>query len=547
MSSTHDLISPIAPRPSAVLAVQRLVLRLRGPRLRRLAAHAYRGVARATSAYLTSGARDVSAYIRGGLGSEDFVPGLSDVDLAIVFGGDPRRAREAAERARSRWQRLRTTLPAAQLLLDWPRIYDEAELRNLSGASAFTFRLEDLTVPPEEGGVYFGDRASLDGIRMLERPGLYGETADWQLLNGRDRRPHEPERGRQARRTAAWLELLYWWRLIFRVCVDPTTPRAADVGVKLVAEPARIWLWLAHGERTATRAEALRRVLMHLPEEEEPLHRALDEQRGLPSSLEAPLPKLLPLSLRLSARIAELIAAEVEEENRVEVRIAGLEPAELIVDQPIQPLPLVDWRAIASPELPDESFVPFRGDPGDPAVLGAAAKLHPSGAYPALLFGRLMVMPAVPWRRTRLRAIKCPVVDPVAFALAQGKNCATFYDVRGWSAADTAHRAVAEHRAWLHARREPGEPSGHQLGRLLTATRAALFLESIREGDPELCATVTEAARHLAARRNAHAQVTEEALEQYRELARRGGQPSQETATALRRVVLELPSYRSDP
>jgi len=34
-------------------------------------------------------------------------------------------------------------------------------------------------------------------------------------------------------------------------------------------------------------------------------------------------------------------------------------------------LPLADWRALACPELPDETFVPRAGDPGDPTALAA--------------------------------------------------------------------------------------------------------------------------------------------------------------------------------
>ena len=55
---------------------------------------------------------------------------------------------------------------------------------------------------------------------------------------------------------AAWLELVTWWRWAFTVCVDRSGPRTAHLCLKLVTEPVRIWLWLAHGERVGRRVSA---------------------------------------------------------------------------------------------------------------------------------------------------------------------------------------------------------------------------------------------------------------------------------------------------
>jgi DNA-binding NarL/FixJ family response regulator len=56
-----------------------------------------------------------------------------------------------------------------------------------------------------------------------------------------------------------------------------------------------------------------------------------------------------------------------------------------------------------------------------------------------------MVLPAERWR-SRLRAVTCPVTDPVSFALVAGGTVARFPNVDGWSAEHAARRAVAEHR-----------------------------------------------------------------------------------------------------
>jgi hypothetical protein len=153
-----------------------------------------------------------------------------------------------------------------------------------------------------------------------------------------------------------------------------------------------------------------------------------------------------------------------------------------------------------------------------------------------------MILPA-PRSRTELRAVKSPVTDPVSFALADGAAVARFPDVHGWSARDTAQRAVAEHAAWLRAApapvpgTEPGEFAGSVLARLLTAARAGLFLESIENRAPELPVTVTETARRVGA---------EQAVQDYREFAIDRTPPSPETLAEVRALVHELPAYADD-
>ncbi len=523
----------------------------------------YRGIARAGATYLTWGEKDAATYLRAGVGIGDLLPGISDVDIAVVLAEDPAALGAASERVRERWQRLYRALPGTRLLLDLPRVYDDADLRDLVGASALTYGLDDSGEATADRATYFGDRASEDRIRMSDRPGLYGATADWRILTGPDRRPPEPSRDAQSRRIAAWLELLYWWRWVFAVCVDPTGPRTAALCVRLVSEPARIWLWLASGERAAGRTDALQRAARRMPDEEDALRRALALERSLSRSPDPPLADVLPTMVRLSARIAGLIAAELADTGTTAVRLAGTDSAVLIdagrsaelADDHLVggreegALPLCDWRSLVYPALADESFLPTLGDPGEPTVLADATRAQRAGSYHALRADGLMIFPAPSHEGTKLRAIKCQASDPVSFALAGGAPLALFPAVPGWSAEHTARRAVAEHRAWLMTQEGSEEANdaagagGRALGMLLTAARAALFLESVKEGDPELVLTVAEVAGQVAARSSSARGIAEEGFERYRELVLRRTLPPAATISALRKLVLTLPGY----
>jgi hypothetical protein len=534
-----------------VLAGQRLILRTARTPLGRVWAMFQMGLARLVRSYVARGAETKPAwYLRGSVDTGDFLPGLSDLDTALVFG-DPG-ARQACERATGRWQLLSHRLPAIGLLLDGPMVYPEADLRDLAGQTALTFGLDATAGRGTGGSAYFGRRASFDWLRKLERPGLYGSTEDWRLVDGPDRRAPEPDRDPQAQLIAGWLELLYFWRWAFPACIDPG-PRSARLCVTLAAEPARIWLWLGHGERAGDQGQALRLAMARLPEEEEALGRALALRRALPHSPAPPLADALPLLVRMSARIAALISSRLEGAAVTEVRLHGTDLDQLVLPMGVEargrPLPLADWRALACPLLPDESFLPLPGDPGDPGALAAAAVAHPSGPYPAVRAEGLMVMPAGAWWRTRLRAIQCEATDPVSFALVDGRLSASFPRVAGWSAEHAARRAIAEHRAYLRgepgpwAVRDSAHGHGGSLAMLLSAARAGLFAASLLEGEPGLSLTVAETARLLAERWPAKRSVAEQALEGYREFVRERRQPGLKLVQAMRGLTLELPAY----
>ena len=77
---------------------QRLVLSTARTPLRHLWALVYRAVAHAVGRALGRGEPGAAVYTRASLGGREFLPGLSDIDLAIVLETD-----EQADRARGRW------------------------------------------------------------------------------------------------------------------------------------------------------------------------------------------------------------------------------------------------------------------------------------------------------------------------------------------------------------------------------------------------------------------------------------------------------------
>jgi hypothetical protein len=319
---------------------------------------------------------------------------------------------------------------------------------------------------------------------------------------------------------------------------------------------------MTRGEYVGRREEALQRGLLALPEEEHAIRRALALRRALSRSPEPPLAEFLPFLLRLTSRIAGHIATAVENEGSTQVRLLQGRKASLAVprgagsrlrrlfpegEQP-QLLPLVDWRALAIPPPPDETFSLVPADPTDLGAMATAAKRMDAGGYAAVRTDGLLLFPARV--RALLRTAQCAATDPVSFALADGRDTARFPDVPGWSAFDWARRAVAEHRAWLASCLAQGwEVESHdpdvaleKVGRLLTAARAALFLESLTDGDPELALPLASVAKQLRVRDRDAGAVAVEAVEAYR-MSRRDGVPPSCSLAALAEVVRKLPSY----
>ena len=92
------------------------MLRTAGSPLERVWVVAYWLIARAVGGYLAWGETRAAVYARGGLGAGDFMPGLSDIDVALVLAEDPAGRGLARRRAQRRWRRLQRVLLSAKLL-----------------------------------------------------------------------------------------------------------------------------------------------------------------------------------------------------------------------------------------------------------------------------------------------------------------------------------------------------------------------------------------------------------------------------------------------
>ncbi len=471
---------------------RRAMLRTGAGPLRPVWRLAYRAAARAVSAYLRAGNRAASVYAVGSLGGPDMVCGSSDVDLAVVVPAAPGRPGVAREAMEERWERLWRRAPPLRLLV-FVAVYEEQELQRAAGPSPFL-----------PSGPLFGPGPFVDDLNVASRPMHEPPAEGWRRLAGSRRLPAAPGPGIHPRGRVAWLELQHWWRYAFDASVA-TGPQTPYLCVKLASEPARIWLWLAHGERASSnRREALQRGIEALPEERETFERALELHRALPRSPDPPLTETFEAFVRLTGRIASGLAEEVEGEGFEDVRLSWAE-------DDLEPglLPLVDWRALVWPAPRDEALTEMPGHPADPATLEAATIAGRGDAYPAMRHGDLLVLPAQPHRRNLLRAVQSPLTDPVSFALLKGSPVARFPRAAGWSIGETARRAVAEHRALLGA-------GGESPGLLFSAARAGLLLESLETSEPELALTAAAVARSLGA----------------------------ESLADLRRCVLALPGYR---
>lgn len=532
---------------------RRVMLRTSEGPLRPLWQLLYRMVARGVSTYLRAGHPGASIYAMGGLEGPDTVYGVSDVDLTVVIpagGGPPGEARDAMTR---RWEQMCRTVPPLRKLV-FVAVYEDHELqRAIAGSPCLrSGRPASWSRPP--GEALFRPGPFVDLANVASRPILEPASA-WHLVAGRGRLPSTPEPDAYQRGMIAWLELQHWWRYAFGACVA-SGPSTAYLCVKLASEPARVWLWLVHGERVSNRREALQRGVEALPEESDVFERALALQSTLAQSPDPPLAETLEDLLRLTRRLARWLVAEAEaagvqdvrliwgeEDNLVLARCAG-DPLRALLGTRLRLLPLVDWRTLVWPAAPDEALVDMPGSPADPATVGAAAVAGRAGPYPALRDNGLLVLPAQIHLRTLLRAVQCPLTDPISFAVLDGARVARFSRAPGWSIQDTARRAVAEHRAWLGAGGGTGEASEEALGLLFTAARAGLLLQSLESAEAELALTVAAVAERLGASGRVARSASESSYEAYLACRSDGGLPPTHILADLRKCVLELPAYR---
>jgi hypothetical protein len=508
----------------------------------------------------------LAVYVGGTFGRGEPIYGISDIDLIVVTandGGTPGPSRAGLQ---ERWSRLCRAVPPISWLVAEVYMYEEQELREVTSATCLTYGL-DRTLPGLRAhpAAFEGSGAPVDEGGLLLRPGLW-PTREWRLLAGEDLRPAAMPDAHGSRH-AAWLELQFWWRFAYAACLDPSGPHVPYVCVKVVAEPARIWLWLAHGERLLRRRDVLERAAELLPEEEAAIRQALELHDRLHRSPAPPLADLLPCMLRLSTRIARLIETELADVGETPVHLVPGSNKRPIVAASARdtldriaaawpgatPRPLLDWRARTLPQAEDEVFAVIPGRADDPTLLAAAASATANMVYTAVRAHALLAFPIPPSARAGVRALQCRSSDPVSFAVADGLSTAGFPDFPGWSARDCALRAVAEHHAWLHggtgaralSRGEELAPplAVTTLGRLLSAARAAAFLESLDADEPRLALTLSSAAEMLADVPGSGTALADDVRAAYEDACVDGRAPTERSLSALFRVVCALSAY----
>jgi predicted nucleotidyltransferase len=553
------------------LLLQRVIVRMeRGP-LRPVWASLYAVVTSVVAAYLRHGQPGAGVYVCRSLAIDEPVYGLSDIDLVVVISGDPRHPEREHKRLKRRWERLCRAVPPLGELLPDVAFYEDMALREAVSGSIFTYGLEPAgSHLTRDRAAFFGAAPPPDDFGLRSRPGIYGPMRDWRLVGGTDRRPTVGPPDRQDRRIAAWLELQFWWSFAFGVAVDPARPWSALLCVKLIAEPARLWLSLVEGEEIHDRRGVLECGLRRLPQEEAAFRGALELYDALGRCPRPPLVETLPAFVRLSSQVASRLYQEVGDAGVTDVRLIWGAPSELVLSRddvtaaaerspPPGLIPLVDWRALAVPSLPDECFALVQGSADDPSVLSALARSGRSGPYPVLRTEDMLILPALGvWDRAFLRAVQCQATDPVSFALAEGRSVASFPNVPGWCADHWARRGVAEHRAWLEdpcaaeasrrrewldGRGDAAPPPLRALAKLFTAARAALFQDSIEAGDPELRLTIAAVADRLAEQGRGTRTIVDSAVQSYRAGLNDGLVPAGETVASLRQLVAALPAY----
>jgi predicted nucleotidyltransferase len=534
------------------------LIRAGAGRLRKLAGGAYMLAARAAAAYLRQGRPQAAVYLTRGAAAGDLVPGISDLDLALVLDDDPARRLGEHLRAKRRWQKLVGALPPAVSVAATIAAYEQWELEDTSSASILTYGLDAAgSSPAAAPGAMFGLSPANDEAELGARPGVKGPMSDWRLLAGPERRPSRPAPDRQQQLIGGWLELQFWWRNAFHVCTRPERPSAAYACVKMATEPLRILLALRGEDPPAKRASVLSKAAATFPEHRSLCADAEHLLRMLSCSPQAPLGRFLPELARLSEQIAALIAEELSVHGSIEVELLTTTAR----GGPDAALPLADWRAVVVPSRPDEVLLPVEIELAEPTSISEVARATSADPQPVARHGSLMIMPiADPWPLGFLRSLQAPFSDPVSSAVLDGNGFAAFPAVAGWSAGDWAARAVAEHAAWL--RRGPDgalqaatprewidgagdtiTATGRALAKLLTATRAALFLESIESNHPCLALTVEAAVEELTRSGADENGIGAEAIGAYAGARNGAGSPPVELVYRFDALVRSLPAY----
>lgn len=439
----------------------------------------------------------ISIYVRGSVASNTTVHGLSDIDVIACTGesiSDPL----ATARLRSNFHAVQRRIPLMK---------DLVEVSVISTADA----RRAIHAPYQVG--------STPTTAMTIHPGggarLYGPLRDWRNISGLDIFD-SPSPGDPTHRSLwTWLDLQHLWRHTFRLCSNPDTPHATYFCVKSLAELVRLWAWLEYDQKLPLAPSTLERAGDYLHDNDTVFTEAAKLWRKLHLCPPPPTEPTVSALLRTTEKFARRLDRMAAGAGRTEVQIVGDNRDELLIPTAVQTKlhrlagnssavhPLVDWRARVMPTLPDELFVPIAGDPSNVSLIGNLAGMLVEGAYVALRNDNVMVYPCR-WHGARgaamLRAVQCPVSDPISFALSDGHLHALFPRLPGWSAEESARRALVELNASVVAAdTEELEPI-RRLALLLELVRAGLFHESLRLGKPMLALSISVAIRLLGER-----------------------------------------------
>ena len=533
----------------AALILQGIMLRTARSPLKPLWAGMYALIAWVVALIVAPRRKRTNVYLGGSMAVGEPLYGVSDIDLVAVS------VDEAESRCvRRRYEALCRTFPPLRGLIPHFWTYDARGLARISSGSYLVNGLADGRA------VFLGSDALDDGAGLLQRPGLHG-APEWHRLRGRVQGVPVPPA--QDRLHPAWLELHHRWRYALRACAEEDGVRRAALAVGLVAEAARIWLWLAHDERHDGKEASLKRALRLWPEDEHGLGYALEVHQAMHRSPTVAVDELLPSFVRISAAIAGFVDDAAVRAGATRVYLLGPQAGA----RSARDAPLLDWTALALPRLdPDltdvvEERLALAGDdPTNPAALMAAAARREIDRVPALRHGPLLIQPTPDvWGYGRLRLVQCRASDPVSAALLDCSAHAVFPELQGWSARDWARRAVAEHRAWLvaTANQRPGphrwmgpRPTSVStgpatLGLLLSAARSALLLESIEAGTPTLPLRLSDVPAALAARAPGLGDDAAEAFAALDASRRELVPPPPDLVGYFRERVASLPAYAS--
>jgi hypothetical protein len=413
--------------------------------------------------------RSVSLYMRGSTAQGDVLPGMSDIDLVALT---PDRAVEHTSRT---WKSVRKLVPLDRLVS--VGVWRASDLEVSARATALTYRVStDGRVPSAMAPA-------------LIRPDLYGAGIGWRLVSGREVRPRAVTWDETERAIVAWGELQHWWRFVFRTALrERVMDHLNYPWLKVIAEHARVLLWLDHSIVVRSRRDVLEKAVRVWPHDEIVRWAQRDWDMGFaPVSID--VPEVLAWALSKVKTVADKLgegSSEAGDATTVKLAGAGSSraiPAVTARDDDV--LPLADWHARVLVRPFDEGLVPTPGDPTDLDFLAHCARAGDEVRLRAIQHDGILLLAALHYGRAVYRAVQCPVSDPVSFALLRGERAATFPATRGWSAPDGARRAVEEHALWLSSS-PSSSPSLRTLGRLLNAARAASFASSVESASPTL-------------------------------------------------------------